>query len=300
MDLKNVETFVKVAELQSFTKAAEELSYVQSTVTMQIKQLEKELSFPLFDRIGKKISLTAAGREFLEAAYELLRVMKSAESIGKKKTDMREVLRIGVSESLMFTVIEKILPKFKKKFANVDLKIITGHSAELTEQLRRNLLDIVYISQPPFSDTELSCKYIRPERLCFVCSPDYKAVDEKSIKNILGYDFLVTEQDGICNRMLFELASHYGTEPKITVEIDSVYMIIRLAAKGLGVAFLPEYAVKEQLQKGTLKEIVTDAPVQMYSTQILSHKNHWVSPSMTQFIEMVNEHRPAEKSSFVG
>lgn len=297
MEIKNITTFIRVAELQSFTKAAEEMSYVQSTVTMQIKQLESELGYPLFDRIGKKISLTAAGREFLDVAYELLRVMKSAENIGKSRSNMREVLRIGVSESLMFTVMETVLPSLKKEFENVDIKIITGHSAELTEQLRRNQLDMVYISQPPFNDVELSCKYIRPERLCFVCAPDYPAVTETSVKKLMDYDFLVTEQDGICNRMLFELASHYGTEPKITVEIDSVYMITRLGINGLGVAFLPEYAVKEQLKKGSLREIFTDAPVQMYSTQILVHKNHWVSPSMTGFIELVNELRPAEKSS---
>lgn len=297
MEIKNITTFIRVAELQNFTKAAEEMNYVQSTVTMQIKQLEKELGYPLFDRIGKKISLTAAGREFLEVAYELLRVMKSAESIGKKTADMREVLRVGVSESLMFTVIEKILPQFRKRFENVSLQIITGHSAELTEQLKHNQLDMVYISQPPSTDAELSCKYIRPEKLCFICSPDYPAANENSVKKLMDYDFLVTEQDGICNRMLFELASHYGTEPKITIEIDSVYMITRLVTKGLGVAFLPEYSVKEQIQKGQLKEISADAPVQMYSTQILSHKNHWVSPSMMGFINMVNELRPAEKSS---
>ena len=56
MDIRSIETFIKVAELGSITKAADELSYVQSTVTTQIKQLEKELGYPLFDRIGKKIS----------------------------------------------------------------------------------------------------------------------------------------------------------------------------------------------------------------------------------------------------
>ena len=90
MDIKNVETFVKVAELESFTRASEALSYVQSTVTMQIKQLEKELGFPLFDRIGKKISLTDSGREFLDVAYELLHSVEKAESIGKNKKELQK------------------------------------------------------------------------------------------------------------------------------------------------------------------------------------------------------------------
>ena len=68
MDIKSIRTFVRVAELKSFTKAANEMNYVQSTVTMQIKQLEKELGYPLFDRIGKKVSLTLNGMQFLSYA----------------------------------------------------------------------------------------------------------------------------------------------------------------------------------------------------------------------------------------
>lgn len=111
MDIKNVKTFIKVAELGSFTKAAEELLYVQSTVTIQIKQLEKELGFPLFDRVGRKIFLTAAGEEFLSLAYELVNMLSSAERIGGKS--QQTLLRIGVSESLLFSVITDFLPNFK-------------------------------------------------------------------------------------------------------------------------------------------------------------------------------------------
>ncbi len=64
MDIKNIETFLHVAELENFTKAAEELSYAQSTVTTQIQQLERELGFPLFDRVGKHVSLTQLGEKF--------------------------------------------------------------------------------------------------------------------------------------------------------------------------------------------------------------------------------------------
>ena len=80
MDIRSIETFIKVAELGSITKAADELNYVQSTVTTQIKQLEKELGYPLFDRIGKKISLTVMGERFLSIAYELLKVSEKAEN----------------------------------------------------------------------------------------------------------------------------------------------------------------------------------------------------------------------------
>ena len=69
MDIRNIRAFVRVAELKSFSKAAAELDYVQSTVTMQVRQLEQELGYPLFDRIGKRVSLTAMGAEFLTCSF---------------------------------------------------------------------------------------------------------------------------------------------------------------------------------------------------------------------------------------
>ena len=123
MDIRNVKTFVRVAELKSFTKAAEKLNYVQSTVTAQIKQLEKELGYSLFDRIGKRISLTIMGERFLKIAYELLLVSEKAEQLNSDSSDIKGVLRVGVSESLLISVFKDLIPEFKAKFKNIDLRI---------------------------------------------------------------------------------------------------------------------------------------------------------------------------------
>ncbi len=295
MDIKSIKTFVRAAELESFTAAAKELCYVQSTVTVQIKQLEKELGFPLFDRIGKKISLTAAGREFLEVAYEMLHSAKKAESIGKNHQELHGVLRIGVSESLLFTVIMNILPAFKERFQNIEVNIITGHSVELTEQLKANQLDMVYIAQPPVGCFDLLSLYSRPEEFIFVCAPSHPAAKGKiSVPELMKHKFIVTERSGICYGMLSELAMRYGTAPNISVEVDSVYIITKLAEKGMGIAFLPKYSVKEGMNSGLLREISVDAEKQVYLCHLLTHKNRWISPAMAEFVNMINTVRPGE------
>ena len=295
MDIKNVETFVKVAELESFTRASEALSYVQSTVTMQIKQLEKELGFPLFDRIGKKISLTDSGREFLDVSYELLHSVEKAESIGKNKKELHGTLRIGVSESLLFTVIAEILPDFKEKFRNIEVKIITGHSVELVEQLKTNQLDMLYIAQPQINYSDLVCLYTRPEHFIFVCAPTHNAAKRKlTATELMEQTFIVTEQSGICYGTLHELALRFGKELDVSVEVDSVHIITELAKKGMGVAFLPDYSVKDYLKQGTLTEIEADIEKQGYLSHVLCHKNRWISPAIVGFVEMINAVRPGE------
>ena len=146
LDIRNIRAFVRVAELKSFSKAAAELDYVQSTVTMQVRQLEQELGYPLFDRIGKRVSLTAMGAEFLTCAYEILHAVGKAENLGKEMGSAGGVLRIGVLESLLFGTMQDLLPQFRSAHPQVELQLKMGQTAELLQKLKENELDMVYLS----------------------------------------------------------------------------------------------------------------------------------------------------------
>ena len=293
MDIKNVKTFIKVAELGSFTKAAEELLYVQSTVTIQIKQLEKELGFPLFDRVGRKIFLTAAGEEFLSLAYELVNMLSSAEKIsgGTKQT----LLRIGVSESLLFSVITDFLPNFKKSHENVTLNIKTGHRIDdLFEDLKYNRLDMVFVSSVLNTEPLFACHYVRKENLIFVSGAEHPLANKKNVpfSELAKYDFLVTEKEGTCHKRLRAIAAEQNESINIAAEIDNVFVIAELAKKGLGLAFLPEYCVSDELKNKTLKKLSVNVKEEPYYSQLLCHKSRWLSPAMREFVESVKTYRP--------
>lgn len=296
MDIRNIKTFVRVAELKSFTKVAQEFNYVQSTVTMQIKQLEKELGYPLFDRIGKKVSLTYLGERFLSYSYELLDVLGRASELDMDNEDISGILRIGVSESLLFGVISQILPKFKSRYKNLDVRIKTGHTPELLEELKQNGLDMVYSSTNFNTDTDLKCCYLRKENLIFICSPEHKMADKKSVPigEVMKQEFLVTEREGICYGRLRELAAHNDALFNPTIELDSVYVISDLVSRGVGIAFLPEHAVLKELDSGKLKKIDVDVSPQVYYSQIFIHKGRWVAPFMWGFIEEIEKIRKAD------
>ena len=100
MELRNINTFLKAAATQNFSKAAEQLGYSQSAVTVQIRQLEKELGTPLFERIGKRVSLTERGMEFTSYANEIMRVTDQARFFAKDQRELDGTLRIGGVESV--------------------------------------------------------------------------------------------------------------------------------------------------------------------------------------------------------
>lgn len=295
MDIRNIHTFIRVAELKSFTKAAEELNYVQSTVTMQIQQLEKELGYPLFDRIGKKVSLTNLGTEFVAYAYEILHAVEKAEMLGKDTDNMHGVLRLGVSESILFGAMMELLPAFKAKYKNLDLRIKTGHTTELLEQLKLNQLDILYLSANLNTEPDLRCYYVHPEYMVFLSGPEHVMARKQriSLEELMKHDFLVTEREGICYGRLRELTARYNAELSDSVEIDNIFVIAELVEKGMGLAFLPEYAVQKRLEEGTMVKLNVDIPPQIYYSQVLCHKSRWMSPFMAGLIDMIKEARPA-------
>lgn len=290
MDIRNIKTFIRVAELKSFSKAAEELSYVQSTVTIQIQQLEKELGYSLFDRIGKKVSLTQPGGEFLYYAYEILHAFEKAENLGKDAVHYCGTLRVGVLESLLTGPLQELLPKFKEMHRNVTLKIKTGEAAELIPLLKQNQLDMVYITAGLNTDPDLVCLTKKSENLLFLCTPGHPLAGRKSVppEEIFKYDFAVTEHTGFCYRRLREIAAQHNAMLHESVELDSTSVISTLAHKGMGIAFLPEYAVDRHLKEGYLEKIDSLIPKQTYFSQLLCHKSRWLSPYMKDFVSLLS------------
>ncbi len=291
MDLKNIQTFIRVAELKSFTKVAKEQNYAQSAITMQIQQLEKTLGYPLFDRIGKTISLTSAGENFLSNAYEIVDSLNKAINFNAESLSVSGRLRVGVLESLLISRLSHILPEFFKNHNNIELVIKTEHSKELFKMLKENNLDLAYLSTDMNIDSFFKCLYKKQEKLIFVCSPNHPIAKQKNIspKELFSYDFAVTEKIGFCYNKLTHLATEYGESIKEIVELDSTEVLSELVVKGCGIAFLPEYCVKEKIAKGLLIKIDVNIDEQIYYSQILCHKNRWISPYIKAFVETLEE-----------
>lgn len=289
MDIRNIQTFIRAAELGSFTKVADEMQYVQSTVSMQIQQLERELGYPLFDRIGKRVSLTALGEEFLNYAYKITQAMEEASSLNKNAEEMCGTLRVGVLESLLFGNMLQLLPGFKNTYKNLNLQLKMGQTTDLLQQLKQNQLDMVYLSAGLNADPDLRCHYKRKEQLVFISSPDHPlAKGEKiSVKELLAYDFVVTEHSGVCYGRLRELAARHNENLKACVEVDSTIAIASLVQKDMALAFLPKYSVQRQLKEKSLHVVDVDVEPQIYYSQILCHKRRWVSPFMEALIARI-------------
>ena len=139
MELRNVKTFIKVAEIGNFSKAASDLGYAQSTVTTQIQMLEHELHVSLFERNGKRATLSSAGKEFLEYAYNMERCEAMALEHFAEDAKPQGKIVVGVMETICASYYGEIFRNFRKHYPGVELKIVVATTLECMELLGKIL-----------------------------------------------------------------------------------------------------------------------------------------------------------------
>ncbi len=281
MDIRNFVTFNAVVEEDGFTKAASRLNYAQSTVTLHIKELEKHYDKPLFDRIGKKVFLTTFGQALYRQSSGLVASYHSILNIGDDG-EVREVLRIGVYESLLRYRIYDLIQVFKQAHPHVDLIMHHGTCPSLGQMVRDGELDITFLLEldRPFADlhSELLCE--EPFSLIF---PEGKGKETFHQANQTVY---LTEQE--CTyRLLFEDYLHSQQALKQhTMETGSVDLIKQYVGCGLGYSMVPTVTVKNPRDREGLSIVPFDNEEPMF-TQLAYHKEKNVFPAMADFIDLV-------------
>ena len=138
MELRNINTFLHVAELHSFSRAARELDYSQSAVSSQIAQLEEELAVPLFDRVGKTVRLTDAGQTFLHYARTLLTTAQQAKAALQPAPEASGTLRVAIADSLCSALMPPLLARFHALCPRVEVSLRTATTQEMQDLLSAN------------------------------------------------------------------------------------------------------------------------------------------------------------------
>lgn len=291
MELRNIKTFLFVAEQRSFTRAAALLGYSQSTVTAQIQQLEQEFDVLLFERIHKTVRLTQPGQEFLAHAQKLLRSAEDARFALKRLPVGSGELRLAMAESLCTTFFPGILERFHREYPHVELCIVPAGTDEIFRMLRHNEADLVYTLDRRIYSSDLITELEREESVCFIAAPGYlQAGGEFTLSELVNRDFMLTERGMSYRRHLEELLAARSLEIHPFLELGNVEMLRSLTEKGSGISFLPEYAVRESLASGKLVKLnVPEITISVWR-QLIYHKNKWMTPQMEGMIRVIKEH----------
>lgn len=288
MEIRNITTFLKVAATQNFSKAAEQLGYSQSAVTIQIQQLERELQTQLFERIGKRVYLTESGQEFVSYANQVMNAVEQAAAFSGEKNAVKGKLRIGGVESVCTTLIPELILELHEKFPEIELIIRSGTTDELIELAKRNELDFVFPLDKKFNHPEWVCASQTVEEIIFVAPKDQKR-SEVPIEELVQKPFILTERGAAYQYELERLLAEQELRIEPILEIGNTETIIKLVKRGIGFSFLPKYTVSYELETGQLVQIQTNLPVVTMYCQLLYHKNKWLTPQMKTLIQLARK-----------
>ena len=292
MEIRMIATFLKVAATQNFSKAAEQLGYSQSAVTVQIQKLEQELDVPLFERIGKRVYLTEKGRDFIPYANELLRASNAALGFAREETAPKGRLRIGGVESVCTALLPELLLEFYRLCPQVEVVLRSGITTELMDLADSNELDLVLTLDEKIFRSDLQCHVEKEEEVVLVTLRDEKhhPGDVIPMEALCRQPFILTEKGAPYRHALDSILALRELEIRPILEIGNTETIINLLKKGMGISYLPRFTVEQELKAGTLMELDSDIPpVRMY-LQLLYHKSKWLTRPMEIFMELVEKY----------
>ena len=294
MEIRNLMTFVRIAEIQNFSKTAEQLGYSQSAVTMQIKQLETELHAQLFERIGKQVKLTQAGERLLPHALEILNTVRKAERISQEPEQISGKLRIGTCESLVISMLPPVILEMSQLCPHVEISTHTALVPDLFQMLRQNDIDILYFLDEKHDSPEWIKVSERPEKIFFVASVESSLAGQSRIpiERLLEEPLFLTEK-GISYRYAMEqLLAAKGYELHPFWEVGNTDVITRFLLKNKGISFLPEYVVHDYLEQGDLVVLDTECNDIIMWSQLAYHRHKYVTPQMNLFLDFMTKRIP--------
>ena len=290
MELRNIKTFLYVAEQESFSRAAGILGYAQSTVTAQIQQLEQELEVALFERIHKTVRLTSAGQEFLSYAQTILHTAEVAQRRMRHLPMESGVLRFAMAESLCTTYFPRILAMYHQSCPKVEIQLLTGDTVDLFHLLRHNEADLVYTLDHRIYSPDIVTVMEKREEIIFVAAPTHPAAQRPlTFSDLVQQEFLLTEKNMSYRQHFEERLAMQSLEVRPFLEFGNVDMLRSLVEAGIGVSFLPEFAVRNSLAAGSLVRLqVQEAPFFVWR-QLVHHKSKWLTPPMKAMIALMQE-----------
>ncbi len=240
MELRDLRYFVAVAESLGFSRAARGLRISQPALSRQIKALEQELGLRLFDRVGRRTLLTAAGTDLLGRGRALLH---ESELIKARASDIaggsRGLLRLGATPHAYESFVAGLLGRFRRASPEIEITLVEDGAANLLEAVRVGAIHVAVASLP--NGTELLGRPLFPFGIVAVLPRSHPLAGHKSVDvtDLASYPLLVMNR-GFLTRQLFDGACQsLHIAPRIVLESNSAHSLLALAGHGNGVAILP-------------------------------------------------------------
>ncbi|KFN15180.1 LysR family transcriptional regulator [Bacillus pseudomycoides] len=290
IELRQLEYFVAVSNELHFTKAAEKLNISQPSLSQQIRALEHEIGMPLFDRIGKKISLTEAGRILLSHSKKVFHEVEQAYAAIQDLNGLQQgKLTIGA----LLTTVNYLLPpailNFNALYPNVELSVLGLRTGEIREKLLQNELDIG-ITFLPVQDKEIISIPLYQNELTLVVPTNHELTQHTTVTMgvLQKYPIILLPKNFFLTQLIRSHCQNFNFTPKPILEISTMESLIHMVSKGMGITVLPKPYI-DFLQSNSIQAIKIKNPTATIEIGIIYRKDKYMCAATRMFIEQLQK-----------
>jgi DNA-binding transcriptional LysR family regulator len=289
--LRQLRTFKTVADLASFSLAAQRLKLSQPSVSYQVKELEDTLGLPLLDRLGKRVRLTEAGTLLYGYTRRMLDVLdEAAIAVEEMRGIKRGTLRVGASTTVGIYLLPAALGAFKKLHPGLVISLEIGTRERVQEQVLRNVIDLAVVG-PALNDPELAIIPFVSDELVVVAPAGHPLAGKKglSLKDLSSQPFVMREAASGSRLSLEKAARKVGARLQVAMELGSNGAIKHAVESGLGLAVISRYACALEFSSGRLVELDVRGFTLRRDWHIVHLKRRKLPSSVTSFIEFLKD-----------
>jgi len=289
MQLNQINAFLAIAELQSFSLAAEKLHITQPAVSKRIRQLENSIKVPLFDRVGKRSILTPNGKAFKLHAERILEELKSFRSgLSRQQATPSGSLSFATSHHIGLHRLPQTLRDFKIRYPQVDLDLRFMDSEDACAAIANNELELAIVTLPEQNDERLNCEAVWIDRLVVVLANDHPCAAETDItpQSLLQHAAILPSMGTFTRKIINGLFAGQQDRLNIILETNYLETIKVMVSANLGWSILPESMVDATLVGNPLQGLKLRRPL-----GIVTRKQRTLSLSSSAMIELLRQQR---------
>jgi LysR family hydrogen peroxide-inducible transcriptional activator len=291
MELHQLQYFVKVAELGSFTRAAEQCLVSQPSLSQQIIKLEKELGQPLFERLGRKVLLTDAGRALHQQARQILGAVEEARHLCEGASGHGKVV-VGAIPTVAPYLLPPLLKRFAQEFPAAEVVVREDVTERTVEGCLAGELDVALLALP-VADQMLEVQPLFEEELFLALPRGHRLARKKrvTVDDLRTEPFILLNEAHCLGGQMVSFCRNNGFQPAMRCRSAQLLTVQELVGLGQGVSLIP--AMARQLDRSSGRVYRSLAPPRPTRTlAVVWHRHRVQSPLMRRFLEIIRGHRP--------
>jgi DNA-binding transcriptional LysR family regulator len=291
LELAQLDAFIAAADCGSFSRAADLLNVAQPSLSNRIQSLEREVGQSLFERMGRGVKLTDAGRAFLPYAQRVLRTLNDGMLVLEGTRDgTAGRLMIGTAPAVGTYVLPKLLKIFCDNREGVDVLVRTGHSDEVLQMVLDDDVQVGF--GRPINHPDVRTIVLYQDSLVLVVSSQHRYAKRGTVKveDLSDESLILFDRDSGYHGMILGLFRDLGVVPQQQMQLDSIEATKKMVEANLGIALLPEVSVEREIRLGTLHKVAIEAtePVQR-EIAVMYRRSKPQSGPMSAFLDLLGE-----------